>query len=157
MMLQDLNRKQTRFLDCLIAEKFMGWEPIEDPDTGLWWKVPQGDETRDAFGSADGPPCYSTNEQAAMIVLRKWDGDVNIRRQNKLWKVELFRPSEQWDAWAGIFPLAVCLVVLRTLGIDAEKELASQEPNTIPDAVFEEILDRHMKEHLPLWQSLGDS
>jgi hypothetical protein len=57
---------------------------------------------------------------------------------------------------------ATATVTCYTFSIQTEAHVTKQEPTAppeireIPDIVFKSILDRHIKEHLPLWQALAD-
>lgn len=53
-------------------------------------------------------PRYSEDMAATSLVLEAWQGDVLLRRQNGYWNCELFRPSDQWDAWGETPSEAVC-------------------------------------------------
>lgn len=41
----------------------------------------------------------SGNDPVVWQALDAWTGDFEIRRQNSAWRVELFKPSQQWTAW----------------------------------------------------------
>ena len=61
-------------------------------------------------------PHYSTRTSDANALLDRWHGDVNIRRQNGQWHVELFKPSQQWDARGETLPEAICRAMLKAGG-----------------------------------------
>jgi hypothetical protein len=92
---------EARQLNVEIAEKVMGipWKggtPIPGYD-GRWpW-----------------PPPYSTDPDAAQLVLGAWPGDVQVRRRNGAWECELFLPSKQWSDAGATLAEAVCRARLR--------------------------------------------
>jgi hypothetical protein len=134
--------KAGRELDALVAEKVMGWEPVNDPDTGLWWRVPKGGYNPSGFQSEDAPPAYSTDIAAAWQVVEKITRPLaNIR--NGEWCLDRlgYRCCEhdedgvhgEWrcsfraykgedDEWvhvtASTAPLAICLAALKACGVE---------------------------------------
>lgn len=105
-------------VDAEVAEKVMGWRVVQPGETdgyapGYWTQKPPGEIN--PTGWADPPP-YSTSILYAWKVLEAWQGDCDVRRQNGQWRVELFKPSMQWSAWAETLPLAICRAALRAFG-----------------------------------------
>lgn len=68
---------------------------------------------RNADGSGDLIPPYSSSIEWAMTLLDSWHGDWKIRRQNDHYKVTLYEPSMQGNEWAETLPLAICRIRLR--------------------------------------------
>jgi hypothetical protein len=96
-------------LDAQIAEHVMGHMLQYDPVLGGIWRecLPlREDPWRDCRR-------YSSSYQWAMTALETWHGDYEICRQNSHYRVELFEPSMQYDAWAETLPLAICRALLR--------------------------------------------
>lgn len=58
-------------------------------------------------------PHYSTDIAVAMIFVNVWPGDVDQQRQNGQWRVTLFQPSVEWEAWGETLAHAICLTVLK--------------------------------------------
>ena len=118
-------------MDAAVAEHVMGWiyhPPSADTEGVAWWEVPEGDPTRDRFGSADWPPCYSTDIAAAWPVLEKLRlkyTTVKIFAQNG-WSVALgLIHADGGEVWtvlvnAPTAPLAICKAALKAKGVNVE-------------------------------------
>lgn len=57
--------------------------------------------------------------RASEKLLRLWNGDYELRRQNGNFKCVLFRPSEQYESWSTSMPRAICIAWL--LAKDGER------------------------------------
>jgi hypothetical protein len=106
--------KAGQSIDALVAEKVMGWE-VQPPKHaaggfGSLWKVrPPGRRRWDDWRELVS---YSTDIRAANLLLDFWEGDYEIRRQNRQYLVTLYQPPREWEAWGPSLPLAVCRALL---------------------------------------------
>ena len=107
-------------MDALVAEKALGWE-VEAPKHAAggfgspWRGRPPGKRRWDDW---DNLPRYSRDISAGLLVLNAWEGDYDIRRQNGQYRVTLYQPPREWEAWGASLPLAVCRA--RLLSIEPE-------------------------------------
>ena len=109
-------------LDAMVAERVMGWSPMFPPgERPTGWHGGGGvDERGQPFVhliSSKWSP--STDIAAAWELLNAWEGDYEVRRQNDQHRVELFRPSEEFQAWAVTLPLAICHARLKAANAKA--------------------------------------
>ena len=95
-----------RELDALVAER-IGWTRRED-----CWRWRDG-RCPVQIECCTEMPVWSESIEDALEILDQWPGDVDIRRQNGHYHVELFKPSMQWDAWAETLPLAICRAAVK--------------------------------------------
>lgn len=118
----------SRSLDASVAEQVMGWTVeaedgrwrVHNPQTGNSWMESSPRLTDLAIAtSEDDPygrftlPLYSACLADAWLVVEKWDGDFDLRRQNDQYRCELFQPSREWQAWGETPALAICRAALR--------------------------------------------
>jgi hypothetical protein len=111
--------KEGRELDALVATA-IGLPVVWGPEP--YMKAGQIREGRFPFlkGTANGcnydwaaVPNYSTSIADAFTVLDAWQGDYEIRRQNGHYRVELFKPSQEWEEWAATLSLAIARASLK--------------------------------------------
>lgn len=58
------------------------------------------------------PPRFSEDMNWALSALEQWEGDFKLTRRNGQWNCELFKPSEEWEAWGETAPLAIARVLV---------------------------------------------
>ena len=92
---------------------FMERGPVRVRRSDAWPPRPDEYDPTRMMAIVEPIPFYSRNLQHAWDLLAWWWGDVDLRRQNGSWRVELFKPSAQWEAWADTLPLAICRAALR--------------------------------------------
>lgn len=107
-------------LDYQVAEKVFGWQLCVDASGGdtVYWSVPEGDPARDAFGSADRPPLYSTDVAAAMtaferMVERIGAGGINLDMEDARGQGHIYHVWIGDSAGvSGPLPEAICRAAL---------------------------------------------
>jgi hypothetical protein len=100
-----------RALDAAIAERVFGGARAQ----AQWYRRPARTPPPPDGAPRYAGPAFSTELAAAVRVFDRWEGDVAVRRQGGLWRVELLRPPERFDAWADTLPLAICAAALKAL------------------------------------------
>jgi hypothetical protein len=124
--MKDENELQAGAETDALIERVVFGKIIKRDERGKWYTLrSETDSVRKL------PRAFSTNIAAAHEVLDAWEGDYEVRRQNGLFRVELFRPSEEFQEWAETFPLAVCRARLKAASRDgaalADAASAQQE------------------------------
>ena len=110
-------------MDAAVAEHVMGWiyhPPSADTEGIAWWEVPEGDPTRDGFGSADWPPRYSTDIADAWLVVERMGTEVKLRRVSDHMYYVRFGAHTGAVPGADTAPLAICIAALKANGVNVE-------------------------------------
>lgn len=78
--------------------------------------IPSGKPWRTHSIDAMPVPRYSSDIGAAMLLVDRWHGDVDMRRQNGFWLVTFFEPSREYRAIEETLPEAICRAALAAVG-----------------------------------------
>lgn len=107
-------------LDRLVATRILRWE-MQTLAPGrmstLGWS-----EWVDARGivqssGIDGGFHPSTDETAAHRLVKAWDGDFMLRKQNGMYIAVFYQPSEECQSTSGLSSIAICRAALKSSGI----------------------------------------
>ncbi len=107
-------------INDLLAIHLFGWRPVDDPELGLWFRVPSGGLNPAGFGSEDRPPLFSSTWEGLGLVVEA------MRARGR--RLELYDMTDYWSACFGgaqakgdmtnTGPMAVALAALRDLGTE---------------------------------------